>query len=123
MFKKKRLVMAAVLVVATIMIVIAVAIVAGMLFLSSSNTVAMPGATAVGTPNGPATTKSIGPAGGSIASPDGRIVVDVPPNALPGPVDFSIQPITNLAHGGLRNAYRLEPGGHNFATPVKVSFK
>jgi hypothetical protein len=124
MFGRRRLVTAAVLVVATMMIVIAVATVAYILFLrSSSNTVAMPGATAVGVPNGPVTTKSIGPAGGSIASPDGRIVVDVPPNALSGPLDFSIQPITNLAHGGVGSAYRLEPGGQKFAPPIEVSFK
>jgi hypothetical protein len=123
MANRKRLVTAAVLVVATIAIVIAVAIVAGILLRGSSDTVAMPGATAVGAPNGPATTKSIGPAGGSIASPDGRIVVDVPPNALPYPVDFSIQPITNLAHGGVGSAYRLEPSGQKFAPPIEVSFK
>jgi hypothetical protein len=123
MFNKKRLITAAVLVVATIMIVIAVTIIALMLFRSSSNTVAMPGATAVGVPNGPATTKSIGPAGGSIASPDGRITVDVPPNAVSSPVDFSIQSITNLAHGGVGSAYRLEPGGQKFAPPIEVSFK
>lgn len=124
MLNKKRLITTTVLVVATIMIVAAVAIVAGIFFLrGSSDTVAMPGATSVGVPNGPATTKSIGPAGGSIASPDGRIVVDVPPNALSGPVDFSIQPITNLAHGGAGNAYRLEPSGQKFAPPIEVSFK
>jgi hypothetical protein len=124
MFNKKRLVTAAVLIVATIVIVVAVAIIAGILFLrSSGDTVAMSGVTEVGVPNGPATTRSIGPAGGSIASPDGRITVTVPPNAVPGPRDFSIQPITNLAHGGVGNAYRLEPSGNNFATPVKVSFK
>ena len=90
MFKKKRLITAAVLVLATIMIVTAVAIVAEVFFLrGSSDTVALPGVTAVGVPHGPATTKSIGPEGGSIASPDGRIVVDVPPSALTGPVDFS----------------------------------
>lgn len=123
MFGKRRVILVVVLIVATITIVIAVATVAGIFFLrGSSDTVAMSGATAVGVPNGPATTKSIGPAGGSIASPDGRITVDVPPNALPGPVDFSIQPITNLARGGLGNAYRLEPGGQKFATPIKVSF-
>ena len=124
MLHKKRLVIAGVLFVATIAIVIAVATVAYILFLRpSSKTVAMYGATAVGVPNGPATTKSIGPVGGSIASPDGRITVDVPPNAVPGPVNFSIQPITNLAQGGLGNAYRLEPAGRTFAMPVKVSFK
>jgi hypothetical protein len=122
MANRKRLVTAAVLVVATIAIVIAVAIVAGIFLRGSSDTVAMP-ATAVGVPNGTATTKSIGPAGGSIASPDGRITVDVPPNAVSGPVDFSIQPITNLAHGGVGSAYRLEPSGQKFAPPIEVSFK
>lgn len=124
MFNKKRLITAVVLVSATLIIFIAVAAVAGILFLRpSGDTLAMPGPTAVGVPNGPATTKSIGPAGGSITSPDGRIVVDVPPNAVPGPVDFSIQPITNLAHGGVGSAYRLEPGGQKFAPPIEVSFK
>ena len=120
MLNKKRLITAVVLILATIVIVITIA---GILLLrSSSDTVAMPGATAVGTPNGPATTKSIGPAGGSIASPDGRITVDVPPNAVSGPLDFSIQPITNLAHGGVGSAYRLQPDGLTFATPIKISF-
>lgn len=122
--RKRRLIAVVVLIAATVAIVAIVASVAGILFLSpSGDTVAMPGATSVGVPNGPATTKSIGPAGGSIVSPDGRITVDVPPNAVPGPVNFSIQPITNLAHGGLGNAYRLEPSEQQFATPIKVSFK
>jgi hypothetical protein len=124
MSNKKRLITLVVLALATIMIVISVAIVAGIFFLrGSTDTVAMSGTTAVGVPNGPATTKSIGPAGGSIASPDGKITVEVPPNAVSGPVDFSIQPITNLAHGGVGSAYRLEPSGQKFAPPIEVSFK
>src|SRR6266542_378298 len=123
MLNKKRLIIAGVLVLATITIVIAVAIVAVILFRASGSTIAMPGATAVGVPSGPATTKSIGPAGGSIASADGRIVVDVPPNTVTGVVDFSIQPITNFAHGGVGSAYRLEPSGQKFAPPIAVSFK
>jgi hypothetical protein len=120
----KRLIAAGILIVGAIAILIVIAIVAGVFFLrNSKDTVAMPGATGVGAPNGPATTKTIGPAGGSIASPDGRIVVDVPPNAVSAPLDFSIQPITNLAHGGVGNAYRLEPGGQKFAPPLEVSFK
>jgi hypothetical protein len=51
---------------------------------NGGDTVAMSGATAVGVPKGPATTKSIGPAGGSLASSDGRITIDVPPNAVTG---------------------------------------
>jgi hypothetical protein len=109
--------------VATITIVIVEGTVAAVFFLSpSGDTDAMPGATAVGVPNGPVTTKSIGQAGGSIASPDGRITVTVPPNAVPGSVEFRIQPITNLTHGGLGNAYRLEPSDQKFSAPISVSF-
>lgn len=124
MFNKKRLIAALVLIAAMILIVIAVTVVAGMLFMrSSGNTVAMAGATAVGVPNGKATTKSIGPAGGSLASADGRITVDVPPNAVTAAVAFRITPITNLGKGGVGSAYRLEPNEQKFAAPVKVSFK
>jgi hypothetical protein len=95
---------------AALMIGVLVIGVAGYVLLSrkGSDTVAMSIATLVGLPNGPATKKRIGSAGGSIASPDGRIVVDVPPDALPGPLDFSVQPITNLAseHG----TFNFTPG-------------
>src|SRR5437660_5954425 len=66
-------------------------------------------ATEVGTPQGPKVTKDIGPAGGSIVSPDGRLTLTVPQNALTETVKFEIQPITNKAQGGLGGAYRLEP--------------
>lgn len=79
MANKKRLITAVVLVVATITVVLVVGTVAAILFFRfSGDTDTMPGATAVGVPNGPATTKKIGSAGGSIASPDGRIIVDIP---------------------------------------------
>lgn len=124
MFNKKRLITAAVLVVATITIVIVVGTVAAIFFLSpSGDTVPIAGATAVGVPNGPVTTKSIGSEGGSIASPDGRVTVNIPRQAVTSPVNFSVQPITNLAHGGIGSGYRLEPSGQKFATPIKVSFK
>lgn len=81
--------------------------------------------TDVGEPTGPAAAaaKSIGPEGGSIASADGRITVKIPPNDVSAAVNFSIQPITNKAEGGLGSGYRLEPNGQKFATPVEVSFK
>jgi hypothetical protein len=78
-------------------------------------------ATDVGVPNGPSATEDIGPAGGSIASPDGRLTLMVPANAVSAPVAFAIQPITNQAFGGLGNAYRLEPSGTTFATPLEIS--
>ena len=124
MSRKGRLITVVVLIVGALALVAIVAIVAGIWFLRPSNkTELVTVATDVGKPNGPATTKSIGPAGGSIASPDGRITVTVPPNDVPGPVEFSITPITNQAQGGIGNAYRLEPNGQKFATPVEVSFK
>jgi hypothetical protein len=80
-------------------------------------------ATEVGKPEGPRVTKDIGPAGGSIASPDGRLTLTVPQNALTETVAFSIQPITNKAGGGLGLAYRLEPDGKTFTTPLEISVR
>ena len=79
--------------------------------------------TAVGTPNGTATTQSIGPAGGSIATADGRLTLKIPQNALSSTVNVTIQPITDQSPGGLGKAYRLEPNGQTFGTPVEVSFR
>jgi hypothetical protein len=110
---------------AVLMIGVLVIGVVGYVLLSrnGSDTAAVSGVTAVGLPNGPATKKSIGPAGGSIASIDGRINVTVPPNDLLDPVEFVVTPITNQAPGGFGNAYRLEPNGQKFTTPVEISFK
>jgi hypothetical protein len=80
-------------------------------------------ATEVGKPEGPNVTKNIGPAGGTLASPDGRLTLTVPQNALTETLPFSIQPITNKADGGLGLAYRLGPDGKTFATPLEISFR
>ena len=115
MFRKRKLFIALVLVISSQG--------CGLLQKSSGDAEITFPKTDVGTPNGPAMTKSIGPAGGSIASPDGRITVKVPPNEVPVAIEFSIQPITNQAQGGLGNAYRLEPNGQKFAMPAEVTFK
>ena len=57
--------------------------------------------TEVGTPVGDKVTKDIGPAGGTLASPDGRLTLTVPQNALTETVAFGIQPVTNKFGGGL----------------------
>ena len=121
MFGKRRLILAVVLVVATVAIF---ATIAYILFLRpSSETEVVYAATEVGTPNGPAVTKSIGPTGGSLASPDGRLTLTVPQNALTETVAFSIQPITNKAGNGLGLAYRLQPNGKTFTTPLEISVR
>ena len=99
-------------------------------FASAGDTAAFPLAsgtpiaavTEVGTPGGAAATSSIGASGGSLTSPDGRLTLSVPPGAVAGAVDFTIQPITNSAPGGLGIAYRLTPDGENFAVPADISF-
>ena len=78
-------------------------------------------ATEVGTPVGDNVTKDIGPAGGTLVSPDGRLTLTVPANALTETVAFAIQPVTNKFEAGLGLAYRLEPEGKTFAIPLDIS--
>jgi len=80
-------------------------------------------ATEVGTPAGNKVTKDIGPEGGTLVSPDSRLMLTVPPNALTETLPFSIQPITNKAGGGLGRAYRLGPDGKTFTTPLQLSVR
>ncbi|MFZ5484884.1 MAG: hypothetical protein ACOZB0_11705 [Pseudomonadota bacterium] len=83
---------------------------------------ATPSPTAVGTPDGAAVSAVIGIAGGSLATPDGRVSLTIPPNALEQLTTITLQPITNHAHGGQGRAYRLTPEGLQFQMPAKLSF-
>ena len=80
-------------------------------------------ATEVGAPEGPSATKNIGPAGGTLASPDGRLTLTVPQNELTETLQFSIQPITNKSEGGIGHAYRLEPSGRTFTAPLAITIR
>jgi len=79
--------------------------------------------TEVGTPEGSAVTKDIGPAGGTFESVDGRLTLTVPQNALNETTTFSIQPIKNTLKTGLGLAYRLGPDGKTFTTPLELSLR
>jgi hypothetical protein len=79
--------------------------------------------TEVGTPEGDKVTKDIGPAGGTLASPDGRMTLTVPQGALTETIAFSMQPITNKADSGIGLAYRLEPNGKTFTTPLDITVR
>lgn len=78
-------------------------------------------ATEVGEPVGPPVAKDIGRAGGTLVSPDGRLTLTVPPDALAETVAFSIQPVSNKFEAGLGLSYRLEPDGETFDTPLDIS--
>ncbi len=82
----------------------------------------LPAITGVGTPDGQAASASIGVSGGALTSPDGGLTLSVPPGAVAGAVNFTIQPITNQAPGGIGSAYRLTPDGQTFAVPASITF-
>lgn len=78
-------------------------------------------ATEVGTPVGGGAVKNIGPEGGSLNSPDRRLTLTVPPDALTETLSFSIQPITAMTATSAGEAYRLEPRGKTFSKPLLLS--
>jgi len=82
-----------------------------------------PRATDVGTPSGSPVEKTIGPAGGTLASADGLLAIDVPAGALAADTLLGVQPLTNTAPSGLGPGFRLTPAGATFSSPVKLTFK
>jgi hypothetical protein len=85
-------------------------------------TVLTPAATAVGVASGSAASATIGAAGGSVSTPDGKIALTIPAGALASNTVISIQPLTNTAHGKIGAGYRLTPGGQTFLTPITLTF-
>ncbi|NLR58404.1 hypothetical protein HGH93_09860 [Chitinophaga polysaccharea] len=75
-----------------------------------------------GTPVGEAVHATIGPAGGTLTTTDGRMKLEVPAGAVTKETDFTIQPVTNTLPGSPGNAYRLLPEGQTFTKPVTLSF-
>lgn len=80
-------------------------------------------ATPVGVAEGAALSASIGPAGGSLASPDGNLTVVVPPGAFAVPTMLTMQAIANHAHGGVGRGWRLAPHGELAAQPIRLIWR
>ncbi|UFH52330.1 hypothetical protein [Spirosoma sp. KNUC1025] len=78
--------------------------------------------TAIGQPSGSPTTKTIGPAGGTISTPDGTMTLTFPAGALSKELPITIQPIENKAFQGAGSAYRFSPDGTQFAKPVTMTW-
>ena len=89
---------------------------------STETSTATPAATAVGTPTGSATSATIGAAGGTVSTPDGKMTVTIPAGALAADTVIGIEPLTNMAHGKVGAAYRLTPHGQRFLQPVTLTF-
>lgn len=71
----------------------------------------------------------VGPAGGTIGTMDGRLILDVPAGALPVPtlikatrVDPAAVPALS-GEGPATMSYELEPDGLHFALPVQASLR
>jgi hypothetical protein len=74
--------------------------------------------TAIGTPIGSPVTKTIGAAGGTIISADGRAELNIPAGALSSDLAISIQPITNECPNGVGVAYDFLPNSTRFLIPA-----
>lgn len=86
------------------------------------STPVVPTPTAVGVASGVPVSATIGAAGGSVGTPDGKVALNIPAGALAADTVITIQPITNKAHGGMGLGYRLTPDGQTFAQPVELKF-
>ena len=82
-----------------------------------------PTPTAVGVPDGPAVTKSIGAAGGTIVSADGMLELVIPAGALTTNTDITLQPVVNYVPNGVGKAYRCLPDGLQFSKNISMRFK
>lgn len=77
--------------------------------------------TPVGAPDGsPVVSQTVGVAGGTVNSADGRLRVVIPSGALSDDQTISITRITNHNPLGLRKAYRILPHGLTFSKPVII---
>jgi hypothetical protein len=66
--------------------------------------------------------KTIGPAGGTLASTDELLTIEVPAGALDADTQLGIQPLTSTAPNGLGSGFRLTPAGVTFSSPVTLTF-
>ncbi len=77
-----------------------------------------------GEPVRTASSALVGPAGGTLASPDGTVTIEVPAGALAEPTMLTMQPITNTAPLGVSGAaVRLGPSGQRFAVPATLKLR
>ncbi|MCZ7677569.1 MAG: hypothetical protein M5U28_01845 [Sandaracinaceae bacterium] len=86
------------------------------------------GADAARSGDGGSSGATIGPEGGTVTSPDGRLVLTIPPGALDAPTRIGIASTpTDEAEAliglPIELAYELTPDGQTFAAPVAVELR
>lgn len=90
----------------------------------SSTPPLLPVKTEKGAALGSAVTRTIGVAGGTLTSGDGKLMITVPAGTVSANTVFSIQPITCTLQGKEgQPAYRLLPEGTGFAKRIAITYK
>ena len=79
--------------------------------------------TETGKPVGEPIRKTIGPAGGTISTPNNVLTVIIPAGALKKDEEISVQPVENKAWGGTGLGYELTPKNIELAKPAEVIWK
>ncbi len=82
---------------------------------------AEPLTTEAGIPMGVPVSTTIGPAGGTLSSSDGRVQITVPAGAVAADTVFTITPLTNPADNAMAT-FKLEPDGMTFTSPLTLTF-
>ncbi|MGM9510912.1 hypothetical protein ACS5NO_24470 [Larkinella sp. GY13] len=81
-----------------------------------------PAITEVGQSIGPLATKTIGPAGGTLTSTDGRLTLAIPAGALSAETALTVEPVENTAPNGVGRGYHFGPEGTRFAKPASWTY-
>lgn len=81
-----------------------------------------PTLTDLGKPVGEKLSQKIDKDGGKLVSPDGRMELIIPQDALSKKTNISIQPVINTLSPGKGSAYQLEPSGVTLQKPLQVIF-
>lgn len=68
-------------------------------------------------------TKTIGAAGGTISTTDGKVNVKIPAGAVTANTEFTITPVSSTLPESEGNSFRLGPENIRFNQPVEISFK
>lgn len=82
-----------------------------------------PAITEVGKPTGPMATKTLGPAGGTLTSTDGKLTLTVPAGALSAQTALTLEPVENTAPNGVGQGYHFGPAGTRFAKPATWTYR
>jgi hypothetical protein len=77
--------------------------------------------TPIGAPQGAPVIQTIGSAGGTLTTPDGRLTITVPAGAVTTDTQFTLQPTVNTINAGVGPGFKLLPANLELAQPLRVN--